>query len=219
MPTAEIAILDVGAGRQSSFRVDGAHLVGLDPSAAELAENPHLDERIVGTIEDAVLPPASFQVVVLWDVLEHLDKPRAALSKLAETVALDGAIVIAAPDPLSLKGLVTKFTPLWFHRLMIRRLLPFVEREPFPTYLRFAMRPAAVEAWARDNGFEVSYFRREEARIQQEAREKLRLRGWRWTIVRGIFRAATLGFGSAASTDYRMVLRRTDRVAAGTGTP
>jgi hypothetical protein len=214
LAASHLVILDVGAGRHSALRVEGARLVGLDPSAAELAANPALDERIVGSIEDAELPPRAFHVAVLWDVLEHLDRPWAALSKVSKALTDQAAIVIAAPDPLSLKGQITKWTPLWFHRLMVRRLLPFVERDPFPTYLRLRMCPSGIRRWARREGFEVVYFARQETLIQRRARERLRLLGWRWRVVRGLFRAATLGFGTAATTDYTMVLRRVGHAAA-----
>ena len=203
-----LAILDVGAGRTSSFRVDGAQLVGFDSSSEELALNPHLDERVVGRIEEGSLPAGPFDVAVLWDVLEHVDAPHEALSKVSEVLAPDSAIVIAAPDPLSLKGVTTKITPLAFHRHVLRRVLPFVEREPFPTYLRFEMRPSAIRTWATRNGFDVVFFSLEEGLIQRRLRARLRLHGWRWRLVRLLFRAVTLGRGSAAHTDYRMVLRR-----------
>ena len=70
MEDRDLAILDVGAGRDSAFRVEGARLVGLDPSATELALNADLDERVVSTIEDAELVTGAFDVVVMWEVLE-----------------------------------------------------------------------------------------------------------------------------------------------------
>lgn len=208
MGDGDLAILDIGAGRRSVLLVEGARLVGVDPSATELALNADLDERIVSPIEDVELAAGTFDVAVIWDVLEHLDRPAVALSKASRALTDGGAIVISAPDPLSLKGLTTKVTPLSFHRLMYRWLFPSVERAPSPTPMRFWMRPAGVRAWARRYGFEVVYFRRREAKIQQRAREKMRLLGWQWWIVRTLFRVATLGLGSAATTDYTMVLRR-----------
>lgn len=209
-----LAILDIGAGRESSFRVDGARLVGFDSSSEELDLNPYLDERVVGRIEDTALPAGPFHIAVLWDVLEHLDHPWDALSEVTTVLAPGGTIVIAAPDPLSVKGLVTKFTPLVLHRLVIGRFLPFVDREPFPTYLRFQMRPARIRAWAHQHGFDVVFLALEEGLIQKRIRDRLRLRGWRWRVACGLFEALTFGQCSAAHTDYKMVLRRRDgRVA------
>jgi SAM-dependent methyltransferase len=203
-----LAILDIGAGRQSAFRIDGARLVGLDPSPDELALNPDLDESVVGGIEDTPLPAGPFHIAVLWDVLEHLNQPWDALSTVTTVLSPGGLIVIAAPDPLSMKGLVTKLTPLALHRLVLQRIMPFVDREPFPTYLRFQMRPTRIRAWAHRNGFDVVFFAVEEGLIQKRIRDRLGLRGRRWRVACALFKAFTLGQGSAAHTDYKMVLRR-----------
>src|SRR5919198_431727 len=68
--------LDAGCGYELSldFARD-VFLVGLDTSAEALEQNPNLDEKVVGDIEKYPLPPASFDAVTCWWVLEHVREP------------------------------------------------------------------------------------------------------------------------------------------------
>src|SRR5437764_1287309 len=74
-------VLDAGCGarRYVAFG-EHAHVVGLDLSAEDLARNDGLDERIVGDVQAYPMPQQSFDVVLCWDVLEHLRRPRQALT-------------------------------------------------------------------------------------------------------------------------------------------
>jgi SAM-dependent methyltransferase len=81
----------------------GSRIVGveIDPEAARHAE-PYLERVIVGDLdlEPLVddLPPASFDVVLAADVLEHLRDPAACLRSLIRLLRPDGAIVISVPN-------------------------------------------------------------------------------------------------------------------------
>lgn len=76
---------------------------GLDVSAfaTDLARqnNPALAGRILtGFIEDQAFEPASFDAIVLWDVVEHLWDPRAVLRKLVAYLKPGGALILSTPD-------------------------------------------------------------------------------------------------------------------------
>jgi SAM-dependent methyltransferase len=77
-----------------------APVVGVEPSrfaAAAARERLGLDVR-TGELATADLPARSFRAVVLADVLEHLPDPHAALSRVAELLAPDGAVLLTTPD-------------------------------------------------------------------------------------------------------------------------
>jgi len=45
-------VLDAGCGRQTWLELPAsAHVVGLDTSAQEMAENPRIDEHLVGDVQ------------------------------------------------------------------------------------------------------------------------------------------------------------------------
>jgi SAM-dependent methyltransferase len=146
-PRASLRVLDAGAGATSRLKLPPtARVTGIDVEEATLLANDALSERIVGDLATAELPPGAFDVVVCWDVLEHLPDPIAAVSNMSQALAPGGLLVIAGPNLWSTKGLLTKFTPHWFHVFVYRRLLHKPDaglpgHSPFPTYMRFAIAP------------------------------------------------------------------------------
>ena len=155
-------LLDAGCGRyvKPLELADDCHVVGIDISQAALEANPDLDERIVGDLETYPLPEASFDLAVCWDVLEHLRRPELALENIIRSLKPGGRLIIGLPNLLTPKALATKFTPHRFHVLVYRRLFHFpnaglADHGPFPTHLRWSLRPSALEAWAARRGLAI----------------------------------------------------------------
>jgi SAM-dependent methyltransferase len=96
--------------------------------------------------------------VICQDMLEHLPRPRAALLNMARSLVPGGEIIIACSNPASVKGVVTKFTPHRFHRFVYKRgwfgyHYRGPDGPPFKTYMRWAIRPGALEQTLRGLGF------------------------------------------------------------------
>jgi SAM-dependent methyltransferase len=98
------SLLDVGCGhgllldeaRRRGFTVTG---VELSQSAAAYARDVlELDVR-EQRVEDLQGPEGGYQVVVLADVVEHLDDPLAALDACTGLLAPGGALCVVTPDP------------------------------------------------------------------------------------------------------------------------
>ena len=112
-----LRVLDAGCGRKlpqfalggavSPLSLEGAHVTGLDVDEGALASNHRLDERIVGSVEMYPLPPEAFDVVVCWDVLEHLSRPSLAIENLARALKPAGVMFLGFPNVFSFKGIVT----------------------------------------------------------------------------------------------------------------
>lgn len=96
-------ILDVGCGvglflhlaDEAGMQVRGIELSGSAVSYARA--NYGLDVHH-GTLEDAGIPPASCDIVVMWHVLEHLPDPLAGLRQVAEILAPGGLLLAAVPN-------------------------------------------------------------------------------------------------------------------------
>lgn len=100
-------LLDVGTAGGSFLSV--AKKAGWDVAGCEpnrwLSEwgNKHYGLQIVpGTIFDMKLPDASFDVVTLWDVLEHTPDPKATLKECGRVLKPGGLLVVNYPDISSL---------------------------------------------------------------------------------------------------------------------
>lgn len=115
------ALLDIGCSTGiflSRARQAGWHVSGLEPSrwAAGIAAGRLPDSNIqVGAINEASFPQLSFDVVTLWDVLEHLVSPTASLSCIHSWLKASGWLFLNTPDIDSLPA-----------RLMGRRWVLFL---------------------------------------------------------------------------------------------
>ncbi|MGC2528000.1 MAG: class I SAM-dependent methyltransferase [Candidatus Acidiferrum sp.] len=138
-----VRLLEAGCGSASHLNFGGqVRLVGIDISAAQLARNASLHEKIVGDVQVYGFPPDSFDAIVCWDVLEHLKHPELALQQFARAIKPGGLIILKMPNVLSVKGLVTKLLPHTFHVLAYRYFYGDKDAGkndtmPFKTYLRF----------------------------------------------------------------------------------
>lgn len=95
-------ILDIGCGRGAFLdhaAEAGMHTTGLEPAAEahQIAAARH--DVIASPIDDPTLslPPSSFDVVTMWDVLEHLRDPRTALRVAVDALARGGLLIIVTP--------------------------------------------------------------------------------------------------------------------------
>lgn len=153
-----IRLLEAGCGSASHLTFKPAvDAVGIDISRAQLERNTVVQEKILGDIQDYPLPKNEFDVAVCWWVMEHLPRPKDALVNLFGSVKPGGLLILAFPNLLSFKGIVTKITPFWFHKLYYHAMK--WRSHPFPTYLRSAIMPENVIHFAQENGFEPAFFK------------------------------------------------------------
>jgi len=195
----KLRVLEAGCGSISylTFPPD-SYLVGIDISDAQLRKNTYLDEKILGDIESYELPAEDFDVVVCWNVFEHLPHPERGLFRFASAISPGGLVVLALPNALSVKGLLTKFTPFKFHvwitRYLVGRRLAGTEgNPPFPTFMRFSIAPRRLVATAREHGLSLVYSSLFEDNKQRTIRRKLRIDGARWRFIQRVVKLATLG--------------------------
>lgn len=211
-PATTYRVLDAGCGSGHEI-IDiprGAHVVGIDNSAQALSRNELVDEKIVGDLQSYPLPPASFDEVLCWDVLEHLPQPDRAFRNMAQSLKPGGRMTIGVPNVLAAKGLITKFTPHWFHVWVYRRYFPNNKNAgkpgygPWPTFLRFSIAPRGLRKMAREEGLEVERLRIYEGRPLKPFWDRHRLIRWACRVI--------WPFSDPRLTEVEFVARRKDRV-------
>lgn len=210
-----VRVLEAGCGQYPSpLGLDGrARIVGIDVSSAQLERNEWAEEKILGDVTSHDFAANDFDVIVCWDVLEHLPNPEQALERFVHAVRPDGLVVIKVPNVLSGKGLITKLTPHWFHVLVYKHVFgypnPGVEdRPPFPTFLRLSIAPKALRRFAERRGMLVEMCGTYEADKQQVVRSRAKLTGRIWGFVRGLVRVATFGYVDPEATELIFVMRK-----------
>ena len=150
--------------------------------------------------------------VQLGDVLEHLREPSGTVRRLATAVRPGGVMIIASPNPRSVKGIVTRWTPHWFHEFTYRRLFdiePAGEGStPFPTIMGRDVAAQRVVHTAEMAGLELVTLAYTESLMQRKVRLRVRLDGFMWRLVCGFVRLVTAAQVDAAATDYLAIFRR-----------
>jgi SAM-dependent methyltransferase len=96
-------LLEVGVARGdflAEARRAGFTPLGIEPepsSAGEARRRSGVDV-LVGWAEDVELPPASFDVVCLWHVIEHIPRPRPVLKALRRSLKPGGLLFCEVPN-------------------------------------------------------------------------------------------------------------------------
>lgn len=209
-----LQILEAGCGSTSRLDLGAhAHVVGLDISAAQLARNAVVHERIVGDVQSYPLPADAFDAAVCWDVLEHVDDPPAAVGNLARALRPGGVLVLAVPNLWSVKGVVTKLTPFWVHVAFYRHALGdhhvgTSAGDQFPTRLRSSIAPARLRALGIELGLRVRFEATYEGPVQAELRRRSRVADAAFRAIAVASATLSAGRCDLARTDHFLVLER-----------
>jgi len=130
-------LLDVGAA--TGFFLDGARRNGYEVFGIEISEfastyaREHLNLNVItGQIEDARFPSEYFDIITMWDVLEHLPNPVQALQHARRLLKPSGILVIETLDVNCLNAKILRgrwplFAPplhlFYFSKTTLRLLL------------------------------------------------------------------------------------------------
>lgn len=118
-------VLDVGCGRGDLVLALAAR--GFEAHGTELfpVQKPGLEGRMHygADLEALDLEPGTFQLVVLWHVLEHLIDPQATLEAARQLLVPGGRLVVAVPNLSSWQA--SLFGADWFHLDLPRHLHHF----------------------------------------------------------------------------------------------
>ena len=202
-----IRVLEAGCGSASQIKFDAEmYAVGIDISADELEKNSAVHEKILGDIQDYPLQKEDFDVIICWMVLEHLSRPNAALANMFRAVKPGGIVVLGFPNLASIKGLVTKFTPFWFHELFYR-FMKYQSRH-FPTYLRAAILPDHLVRFAEDNGLSAVFCELAEGGVSKRLRGRSAIIDLGFSALDEAARLISLGKWQCALLDECAVVLR-----------
>jgi ubiquinone/menaquinone biosynthesis C-methylase UbiE len=146
----------------------------------QLARNKGLSERIVGDLQTYEFPDKCFDIIICWDVLEHLEKPHLALDRFFRAIKPSGLIILAYPNLYSLKGIITKITPhvfhIWYYRYLLHRPDAGAnDTAPFVTFLRLSATYPAIRRMAGEKHCQEIIFALRESLSMQYVRKNFPL--------------------------------------------
>jgi SAM-dependent methyltransferase len=137
-------LLDIGSGRGEflgAVKASGEwDLLGIepDPAAAAVARDHYKLEIIQSSLEDALFEEGSFDAVTMWDSLEHLSDPLAALRQVYRLLKSGGWLLVRVPNVAGWEAAV--FGRCWAGWDAPRHLSAFS-----PTSLQFALKTAGFQ--------------------------------------------------------------------------
>lgn len=202
-----LRVLEAGCGSTSHLPLNPQwQLTGIDLSERQLAKNTRLYEKVLGNLETYRWGCAQFDMIICWDVIEHLPNPQMALKNLFDALAPGGLLVLAFPHLHSIKGWVTRLTPFsvhqFFYRFLIGSKQSAIESDQFPTYLRKEIVPRRIVDFAEKHGLECSYRMEYEGPVQKYLRKR--------NMLANLFFSVT-GLLKLNNSDCMLVLRRPDK--------
>jgi len=165
LPPTRLAVYEAGGGSTSFLPLDvlrRAHVTVVDIDEDQIRNNDYAQQTILGDVQSYRFPPGSFNLVICYNVIEHLPDAGAALLRFCEALKHGGLMLIGAPNPRSLSGVVTKYSPHWFHVWFYRHIRGQREagragHPPFPTFFHPLVTLSNLEAFASSHGLEVIY--------------------------------------------------------------
>jgi SAM-dependent methyltransferase len=211
-----LSVYEAGGGSTSYVPLGGLSvsritLVDIDPRQVDRNDIAH--ETIVGDLQTIELPAASFDLVICYNVIEHLPRLPDALERLARVVKPGGLVVIGAPVPLSLNGLAARFTPHVVHVWICKHLLKWPDAgkpgcAPFPVAYHRLVDPGRLQAHMRTFGLQPVYFCAYLGSLIEEIARKNPLLGRFLMSAANVASRATFGRVDLLRGDYHLVLRK-----------
>lgn len=158
-------VLDAGGGSFSHFHIPpDARLLALDISFGQLVRNTATLYRVQADLHDLPFGGGALDMVICFNAIEHLNAPQNALRQIVAALRPGGILLLGCPDRASLKGWITRLTPIWFHRLYYRFVVGKEDRgekhfDAFETELDAIVSSRALPKWLQDHGMAILFYR------------------------------------------------------------
>jgi SAM-dependent methyltransferase len=216
LPQGRLAIYEAGGGSSSFLPMDllgRSHVTVVDIDEDQVRNNSYADDAILGDVQTHQFPADTFDLVICYNVIEHLPDVEAALMNFRNALRRGGMILIGAPNPRSLSGLVTKYSPHWFHVWFYRNIrgiktagLP--GEAPFPTLFHPLVTLPNLAAFAAANGLDMIYLREVESPRYPEMRQRRPLFAAIVDAAAAVINAVLPRGTDVRRGDYHVILRK-----------
>jgi len=188
-------------------------VVVVDINETQLQNNKYADTKILGDIQTYDFPPNSFDLIVCNNVIEHLPAVDQAIMRFQHALAPGGLLFIGAPNPQSLFGMVTKYSPHWFHVWFYRVILGRKDagqpgRPPFRTVYHHIVSPESLLRFCDKIGLKPIYFNLYIGDNYTKVRRKRPALGRLLTAALGLMNLVTLKRLNLIYGDYHAVLQK-----------
>ena len=216
LPPTDLAIYEAGGGSTSFLPLDvlhRAHVTVVDIDEDQIRNNDYAQQTILGDVQTYRFAPNSFDLLICYNVIEHLPDVEAALSGFCCSLKPGGLILIGAPNPQSLSGIVTKYSPHWFHVWFYRYVRGDKKagqpgQAPFPTFFHPLVTLSRLETFAETRGLQLIYRKEYESPRFPEMRLRKPLFAALLDAVAVVLNRLLPGKADVRHGDYHVILRK-----------
>jgi SAM-dependent methyltransferase len=216
LPSGPLATYEAGGGSCSFLPVEilgRSHVTVVDIDEDQIRNNAYAHQAILGDVQTYRFEPGSFDLVICYNVIEHLPDVEAALNNFCDALKPGGMILIGAPNPHSLSGFVTKYSPHWFHVWFYRHVRGIKNaglpgEPPFPTFFHPLVTLANLERFAAKHGLETVYRREVESPRYPEMRNRKPIAAMMVDAAARTMNALLPSGTDVRRGDYHIVLRK-----------
>ena len=133
-------VLDIGCGHAdllADVLAPAARVVGIDLDREALRRNPTIRQAVVASAERLPFDDASFDLVLLAWVVEHLERPASAFREMHRVLDRGGRVLFVTPNAWNYNAWLIRLVPNALHPFFTRRLYGRAAADTFPTRYRF----------------------------------------------------------------------------------
>jgi SAM-dependent methyltransferase len=127
-------------------------LVGVDPDASSLKQNPVIRQRVVAVGPTLPFRDASFNLVTADMVFEHLEDPAAVLRDIRRVLGFSGICILHTVNARYWQTALGRSLPQRIKNLLVGLSEGREESDVYPTYYRFNA-PLAIPRVLAEAGF------------------------------------------------------------------
>lgn len=99
----DLSVFDIGTGGAAFLKTcldRGYKVSGVEPNAwlCNWAKQEYDIDVMPGTLQDALPSEKKYDLVTIWDVLEHVPDPRVVIQQVSSIIKNDGIFILTFPD-------------------------------------------------------------------------------------------------------------------------
>ena len=210
-----VSVFEAGGGSRTYLDLDNLQVSSMttaDINEDQLRRNAYADHKLLVDLQDFT-PEKTYDLIIFYNVLEHVERADRALDNLSKACAENGLIVIGSPDMYSFTGMVTRFSPHWFHVFYYRYILKNENagkdgHVPFPTFFHPLTDPRKLPRFFADRGFEMEYLSQYSSRDFNLIARNRPLIGYPLKGLVALINALTPKAYNARNGEYHAIFRR-----------
>jgi SAM-dependent methyltransferase len=212
--TETLDVLEAGGGSAGHVPLpNNVRITTIDISAEQIARNTYANEALVGDLQTFDYGNRRFDLIICWDVMEHLQTPMAAMERFAGILKPGGQILIVGPLPNTLKGLITKYTPHAVHVAFYRHALGSTTagqpgHAPFPTEHADGADPRDMARALEARGIEIADLTLFESIHVDKLRDMSSILYAGYRAAEWLLSVLSLGHFAHRATDFVLVARK-----------